>query len=94
MARGGRDAGWQPPNVVQRPNRLFKSSVFFQFRVSPGAGRLRSASRHALLRVPGLGPVTAKRILQARKQGGLRSLEPLGLRGKRLETVSRYVLFE
>lgn len=40
------------------------------------------ADRAELLRVPGMGPVAAKRILAARKNGGrVRSLESLGLRG-------------
>ncbi|MFA6003639.1 MAG: radical SAM protein [Elusimicrobiota bacterium] len=56
--------------------------------------RLRSAEREALLRVPGLGPVTADRILNARKQGGLRRLEEAGLRGVRLEKAAAYVVAE
>ena len=45
---------------------------------------LNRADKTELLRVPGLGPVTVKRILAARKQGGrVRSLETIGLRGAR-----------
>ena len=54
--------------------------------------RLRSAERDALLRVPGLGPVTVDRILAARREGGLRKLEEVGLRGARLEKASSYVV--
>jgi predicted DNA-binding helix-hairpin-helix protein len=40
------------------------------------------AGRTELLRVPGLGPVTVKRILAARKNGArVRSLEAVGVRG-------------
>ena len=39
--------------------------------------RLDRADRQTLLRVPGLGPITVKRILQARREGPLRSLDTL-----------------
>lgn len=53
--------------------------------------RLRSADRAELLRVPGLGPVSVGRILDARRDGGRPSLREAGLRGKRLSLASRYV---
>ncbi|MDY6914599.1 MAG: radical SAM protein [Planctomycetota bacterium] len=56
--------------------------------------RLRSAGRDALLRVPGLGPITAGRILRTRRKGILRSLKDVGLRGKRLQKASGYVVME
>lgn len=56
--------------------------------------RLRSADRHDLLRVPGIGPTTAERILEARRQGGIGGLEDLGLRGKRLARVRTYARWE
>lgn len=54
--------------------------------------RLRTASREALLRVPGLGPILVARILQVRRQGGFPRLEDLGLRGRSLQKVRRYVV--
>ena len=43
---------------------------------------LNRADKGELLRVPGLGPVAVRRILNARKSGGrVRSLESLGVRG-------------
>jgi len=56
--------------------------------------RLLRAGREELLRVPGLGPVAAERILGARRLGGLRSLEDAGVRGRRLEKASGYVVRE
>ncbi|MHC4543919.1 MAG: radical SAM protein [Planctomycetota bacterium] len=43
------------------------------------------AARFSLLRVPGLGPVTVKRILERRKQARLRRIEDVGKVGVRLE---------
>ena len=42
------------------------------------------ADKAELLRVPGLGPVSVKRILDARRNGlRIRSLESIGVRGAR-----------
>ena len=54
--------------------------------------RLRSASRESLLRVPGLGPITAGRIIAARRNSVFRSLHDVGVVGKRLETSTPYVV--
>ena len=54
----------------------------------------RTASREELLRVPGIGPVAAKRILAARRQGPLRDPADVRIRGVRRERVRRYLLFE
>lgn len=54
--------------------------------------RLRRAERWQILRVPGIGPVTAGRILEARRRGVLRGLADVGLRGRRLLAASRYVV--
>ncbi|MCD4823232.1 MAG: radical SAM protein [Phycisphaerae bacterium] len=56
--------------------------------------RVLSAGRDELLRVPGLGPTTAKRILQSRRQGGIRSLADVGMRGKRLANAKKYTVME
>ena len=53
--------------------------------------RLRTARRDDLLRVPGVGPLTAERILKAQREGGVGSLQDAGLRGSRLEKASAYV---
>jgi predicted DNA-binding helix-hairpin-helix protein len=45
-----------------------------------------------LLRVPGIGPLTARRILDQRKEGAVRSWEQLGLAGKRLQRIQRYAV--
>jgi len=50
--------------------------------------RLASAGREQLLRVPGIGPLTAERILR----GSLRGLEEAGMRGERLMKASSYVV--
>lgn len=51
---------------------------------------LRKADREELLRVPGLGPVSVKRILKARKEATNWTLEDIGIKGKRLEKVRQY----
>lgn len=51
------------------------------------------ASGLQLLRVPGLGPVTVKRILQRRKQGRIRCIEDVGKPGVRLTKAKQYVTF-
>ena len=56
--------------------------------------RLRSADRRSLLRVPGLGPVTADRIVRTRAEGVFRGLRDVGLRGRRLIKAKRYVVLE
>ncbi len=56
--------------------------------------RLSSASRDALLRIPGIGPITAGRIIKTRRQAHIGSLKDIGLRGKRLEKASKYSVTE
>ena len=54
---------------------------------------INKAPKFSLLRVPGLGPVTVKRILQQRKQGRIRSIEDVGKAGVRLENAKKYLTF-
>ncbi|MEW6003008.1 MAG: radical SAM protein, partial [Nitrospirota bacterium] len=56
--------------------------------------RLNTSDREALLRVPGLGPYTVRRILKVRRYRKITRLDDLGIKGKRLERVKRYVIFE
>jgi len=56
--------------------------------------RINSADKEQLLKVPGLGPDTVKRIVKMRRQGKIRRLEDLGIRGKRMEKTKRYVIFD
>ncbi len=56
--------------------------------------RINKADRETLLRVPGIGPETASRILKARREHRITRLEYLGIRGKRLEKVKGYVILE
>ncbi len=51
------------------------------------------ASKFALLRVPGLGPVTVKRILERRRQGHLTDITDIGKLGTRLAKAAKYVTF-
>jgi predicted DNA-binding helix-hairpin-helix protein len=51
------------------------------------------ASRWELLRVPGLGPVTVREILEQRRKWRIRRIEDLGKVGVRLEKASKYVVF-
>jgi predicted DNA-binding helix-hairpin-helix protein len=54
---------------------------------------INRASRFALLRVPGLGPVTVKRILEQRKTARIRHIEDVGKVGVRLEKAKKHLTF-
>lgn len=56
--------------------------------------RINRASRESLLKVPGLGPETAGRILKIRRERRIYRLEDLGIKGKRLVNMKRYVICE
>ena len=51
------------------------------------------AAKFELLRVPGLGPVTVRRILERRKQNNLKRIEDVGKVGVRLEKARKYMAF-
>ena len=51
------------------------------------------AAKFSLLRVPGLGPVTIRRILERRKQARLTRIEDVGKVGIRLKKVGKYLTF-
>ena len=55
--------------------------------------RVKTAERWQLLRVPGLGPVTVKRILEARRQTRLRGVEDVKLKGRRGTLAAAYLDF-
>jgi len=54
---------------------------------------INKVSRLLLLKVPGLGPVTVKRILERRKQGRLNSIRDVGKPGTRLNKALEYLVF-
>jgi len=54
---------------------------------------INNTSRFSLLRVPGLGPVTVKRILELRKHRRIRSIEDVSKVGARLEKARQYLTF-
>lgn len=56
--------------------------------------RVNQADREALLRVPGFGPLTVKRLLDQRRQGRLHTLHGLNLRGSRLQQALAYIRFD
>jgi predicted DNA-binding helix-hairpin-helix protein len=56
--------------------------------------RIHTSDREALLRVPGLGPETSKRLIKLRREKRITRLEDLGVKGKRLEKIKSYVIFE
>lgn len=56
--------------------------------------RINTTDREALLRIPGLGPETVKRILKMRMVRKITRPEDLGVKGKRLEKIKGYVIFE
>jgi predicted DNA-binding helix-hairpin-helix protein len=75
-------------SLEQDPKEVWarQHSEFFPVDINRGA-------RQELLRVPGLGPVTVKRILERRREGRIKSLEDLGKVGARSEKASRYIVF-
>ena len=56
--------------------------------------KINTSEKEALLRVPGLGPDTVKRLLKVRRERRIVCLEDLGIKGKRLEKIKSYVIFE
>ena len=54
---------------------------------------VNSAPKFELLRVPGLGPVTVKRILERRRISRIRYIEDVGKVGVRLKKASKYLSF-
>ena len=51
------------------------------------------ASKSGLLRVPGLGPITVRQILERRKKRRIRCIEDVGKVGARLEKARKYLAF-
>jgi predicted DNA-binding helix-hairpin-helix protein len=51
------------------------------------------ALKWKLLRVPGLGPVTVRRILQERRKDRIIGIEAIGRVGKRLRRAEKYLTF-
>lgn len=86
-----RDSIWpapaerDPTTIIAAPDRTACGSIPCRFL---------TADRDDLLRVPGIGPVTAQRILDARKSGSVWRIENVGLRGRRLEQVRRHAVME
>ena len=56
--------------------------------------RVNTSEKEALLRVPGLGPETVSRILKMRSEGRISRIEDLRIKGKRLDKIKEYVIFE
>ncbi len=56
--------------------------------------RINTADKEALLRIPGIGPDTVKKILMRRREQRLACIEDLGIRGKRAGLAKGYVVFE
>jgi predicted DNA-binding helix-hairpin-helix protein len=54
---------------------------------------INRAPKSSLLRVPGLGPVTVKRILEQRKQSRIHSVREVGKIGVRLDKARKYLTF-
>jgi predicted DNA-binding helix-hairpin-helix protein len=56
--------------------------------------RINRSNREMLLRVPGIGPETAGKILRTRRDRRLTGINDLGIKGKRAEKIREYVIFE
>lgn len=55
---------------------------------------LNTADREMLLRIPGIGPISANRILRARRQGTLRHLGDLGKLGITTKRAAPFILLD
>ena len=55
--------------------------------------RINSAGREDLLRVPGLGPITVRKILKMRKKGRISSILDVAKPSLRLEKAAAYLDF-
>jgi len=55
---------------------------------------VNKASRRELLRVPGIGPISARRIIERRRQGHLRDLKDLGLAPSSARRAAPFVLLD
>ncbi len=53
--------------------------------------RINSSDKEALLRVPGLGPTSVRKILKARKIHEIKNLEDIGIKGKLKQKASGYI---
>jgi predicted DNA-binding helix-hairpin-helix protein len=75
-------------SLTQDPKQLWadRHPEFFPINVN-------TATKHDLLRVPGLGPLTVYRITMLRKSGRLRSTADFSHPGKLTEKASRYLAF-
>ena len=56
--------------------------------------RINKAEKEDLLKVPGLGPVSVRKILQQRKNGRIQDLESLGMKGKLAQKASAHLIFD
>jgi predicted DNA-binding helix-hairpin-helix protein len=76
-------------NLAKDPKELWaeRHPGFFPVKIN-------KAGKEELLRVPGLGPDTVKRILKTRIAGMIRRPEDLGVKGKRLEKIKQHVVFD
>jgi predicted DNA-binding helix-hairpin-helix protein len=79
------DEGGLPPNIDPKLAWALAHPGRFPVEVN-------RASRNALLRVPGIGPVSARRILRCRRQGRLRYLSDLNKLGVMVFRAAPYVL--
>ncbi len=56
--------------------------------------RINTSDKEALLRVPGLGPETVKRLLKTRCEKKINRIEDIGIKGKRLDKIKSYAICE
>jgi len=56
--------------------------------------RINTSDKEALLRVPGIGPETVKRLLKTRCGRKISRIEEIGVKGKRLEKIKSYAICE
>jgi predicted DNA-binding helix-hairpin-helix protein len=70
------------------PKRVWAESHPEYFPVN-----VNRATKIQLLRIPGIGPETVRKIVSARKQGKINRIDDLPFRGKRLEYARAFMVF-
>ena len=55
--------------------------------------KINTSGKEELLRVPGLGPASVRKILKARKIHEIKNIEDIGIKGKLKEKASGYIYY-
>ena len=67
--------------------------IWAEFNPSFYPVNINTACKEELLRVPGMGPLSVKKILKLRKMHIISNLNDIGFKGKRYRKISNYIKF-